>query len=477
MRINFCLSHVPGNPFTLGLLDPMHQVAEAAEALGHEVSSGRNRLQRDAVNWVFGGFRGFDPALTRSYECVIVNLEQMGADATVVGDSYRELLAQNAVVDYHPQNPPSYGRSLDDVPLLSFGHSPRLVPASPVPLRDRPIDLLFLGLRGPRRDALLERVRACGVDVVTPEAPVFGPERDELVRSAKAVINISAYELTRFEQVRASLCLSLGTPVVSERRTLASDGERAFEPHVSWFDTDALEEFFRGTFGTPAWLEAAQEQVNGFTRVSTVPSVEHALEVLARRPALPLAPSPAPRQVNIGAGTGYRAGWLNVSTSRASGADVLVDDWSELDLGLEVDTAAHGRVTTGEAEAVLITPGPEGLLTGHLLAALRLLPDGATAQLEVPLGSSLAAAEALIGRFWAHGVARSRFELVTAHPVDVFGQPCSEDAALHLEVVLRKVPCTPGQMTWSRLFHDDLGGLLPPPPPPARPALGRSAAL
>lgn len=467
-KVNLCLAHVPGNPFTLGLLDPLHQVGEALTAVGVDVTMGRNRLQRGVPNWVFGGFRGFDPDLARSYECVIVNLEQLGAGGGATGTDYQRLLVENAVVDYHPDNPAAYGKTLDEVPLLAFGHSPRLATSPPLPLQERPIDLLFLGLPGPRRNAVLDRVRATGVEVFVPDGPVFGPERDELVRSAKAVLNVAAYDLNRFEQVRASLCLSLGTPVVSERRELASDGEKAFEDHVSWFDLADLEAYFTGTFLTGSWLAAAQEQVSSFTGVSMVPSLERALSVLSGRPQRALEAPPASERVTIGMGTGYRAGWLNVSTSSSHMPDVQVSSWSQLRSGLHLDTAAHGAVTTGSAREVLVAPGPEGLLLDHLHAALDLLADGQLARIEVPLGDSVAAAEVHMKRFWAHGVARSRFEFVEAHPVDMNGEPCGEDSAMHLRVVLRKVPCTSAQTTSSRTFLDDLGGLLPSAPPPLR---------
>lgn len=468
MKINLCLAHVAGNPFTLGLVDPMLQVAEALEALGVEVTSGRNRLYRNAQNWVFGGFRGFDPDLARSYECVIVNLEQLGTGGASPGADYLRLLQENAVIDYHPENPQAYGKNASEVPLLTFGHSPRLAPEVPVPLRDRPVDLLFLGLPGARRDAVLRRVRAAGIDVVVPDGPVFGPERDDLVRSAKAVLNVAAYDTNRFEQVRASLCLSLGTPVVSERRMLTSDADRAFQPHISWFDLDSLEEWFGGTFGSTRWMGAAQRQVDGFAAVSTVPTVAHALTTLSERPTAVLAPTPASGRVNIGMGTGYRAGWLNTSTTASPPPDVWLSHWSQLRSGLSVETPAHGEVRVGGAAEVLIAPGPEGLQLDHLHAALDLLEDGRLATVEVPLGASVAAAEEHMKRFWAHGVAKSRFEFVEAHPVDMNGEPCPEAAAMHLRVVLRKVPCTPEQTTSSRTFLDDLGGLLPSAPAPVR---------
>ena len=86
-----------------------------------------------------------------------------------------------------------------------------------VPLEERPIDLLFFGSINPRRRALLDRIEALGLQVAMFDSPLYGPERDAFIAQAKAVVNMHFYPSSRFEQVRVSHCLSLGTPVISER--------------------------------------------------------------------------------------------------------------------------------------------------------------------------------------------------------------------------------------------------------------------
>ena len=72
--------------------------------------------------------------------------------------------------------------------------------------------------------------RLCG-DVL--DGPVYGAERDDLVRQAKAVLNCHFYESARFEQARAFQCMSLGTPVISEW-TASTQPPVQFEERVFW---------------------------------------------------------------------------------------------------------------------------------------------------------------------------------------------------------------------------------------------------
>src|SRR2546427_705882 len=80
---------------------------------------------------------------------------------------------------------------------------------------DRPIDLLFFGSMNPRRRAFIDRVESHGLQVSMFDHAIYDAERDHFIRQAKAVINCHFYESSRFEQVRAFHCLSLGTPVIS----------------------------------------------------------------------------------------------------------------------------------------------------------------------------------------------------------------------------------------------------------------------
>ena len=53
-----------------------------------------------------------------------------------------------------------------------------------------------------RVDRVIDRIRACGRTVTVLEAPLYGPERDQVIRQARAVLNCHFYEAARFERIR-----------------------------------------------------------------------------------------------------------------------------------------------------------------------------------------------------------------------------------------------------------------------------------
>lgn len=267
--IHICLIHPDGYRHGDALLDPAMYFKYQFERFGCEVTFERNRLRHGAVNFIFGAHNGFSAALCRSYSCVFVNLEQVGAGGANLPHHYLSLLANSAVVDYDAANPPAYTAYPQDVPVVSFGYAPYLADVETQPLESRPIDILFFGSLNERRIDLIRRIEAAGRKVTVAPVPLYGYERDTLIRQAKCVVNLPFYESARFEQVRAFLCLSLGTPVLSERR-LGTQPPEAFETSVTWFDELQIDQLFGSDFGTPDFYAIARRQLEAFGHVDPV---------------------------------------------------------------------------------------------------------------------------------------------------------------------------------------------------------------
>ncbi|MEP6873419.1 MAG: hypothetical protein ABI887_03570 [Burkholderiales bacterium] len=261
--IHVCLIHPPGYLHADALLDPALFFKHQFERFGVGVTFGRNQLRHGAVNFVFGAHNGFNADVCKHYSCIVVNLEQIGLGGARLPPAYLDLLRRSAVVDYDPANPPAYTAHPEDVPIARFGHAPYLASADLTPLEDRPIDLLFFGCMNPRRRRLIDRIEAAGRKVTVAVSPIYGAERDALIRRAKAVVNVPFYESARFEQVRAFLCLSLGTPVLSERLPASCPSE-AFDACVTWFDETQIEPLFGEEFGTPEFYDVMRQQVAMF---------------------------------------------------------------------------------------------------------------------------------------------------------------------------------------------------------------------
>jgi hypothetical protein len=465
-RAHLCLVQPAGYIHSLGLLDPLLYLKHQLERLGVDVSIGKNRLASGAVNYIFGAHLGFDPAWTQEFSCVFVNLEQLGADGALVSPSYLRLLAEHSVIDYHPDNVRAYRAKGAAVPLLGFGYSASGSAEEPLPLEQRPIDLLFVGSLLPRRSDIIERIERTGVRVAVPERPLYGAERDALIRQSKAVLNISAYSASRFEQVRASLVLSAGTPVVSERRSLTGQNERAYEPFVQWFDLDRLEDYFTRCFGSATFFEEARRSVAGFRDHDPLNSVK-ALWQRDRRMAPALADITELHGMKVALGLpegDYRPGWLNIGTDARCVPDVLVQRLSDLEAASMWTTRRWGRIrlTSGCARVMdlgLMTPHDHDT-DGRLAVARELLEENGRVVLEWPRDASLALLEAHTDSFWRSGGSHHRLALARTDPVDLDGAPCEPGRADRWRIVLTKVPCSIYDATVARAATEDLEALV-----------------
>jgi len=261
--VHLCLVQPPGYIHSGALLDPLVLFQEQFERAGARVTASHNTLVAGAVNYVFGAHLGFDPSLLDQHECVVVNLEQLGPDGAPLSPSYLDLLRRATVVDYHPDNLPSYADGSGRVSLVRLGPVAHLGTAAP-PLEERDIDLLFVGTLTQRRLEVLRAIERAGREVAVLQRPLYGPERDDLLRRARGVLNVSAYGASRFEQVRASLVLSCGTPLVSEARSWTSPTDRRFLPLVHWFDPDRPQDFFQGFFGSAQYFQESREMLRSW---------------------------------------------------------------------------------------------------------------------------------------------------------------------------------------------------------------------
>lgn len=478
--VHLSIVQPPGYVHALGLLDPARYLRHQFRRFGAEVTLGKNRLRADAVNFVFGAHLGFDPELMRRFPCLIVNLEQLGDRGASLPATYLELLRHAAVVDYDAANVPVYAADPADVPLVRFLHAPYLAAGDALPLEQRPIDLLFIGSMNERRSEYIARVEAAGVGVTVFDQAVYGPERDQFIRQAKAVLNCHYYDSSRFEQVRAFHCLSLGTPVVSERRPHTRVPE-AFERSVQWLGEGDVEGFFGRDFATPAWFDAAHRQLASFEATDPVEDFADLLAFASgfqqawggTRQAEPWRP----RRINLGSGKDYKAGWLNIDIVERSQPDWLHD------LSRPAQWPVEGRTRFGE-DFVLEAGSVDQIYANNVLEhvpdlvtlmsqALALLKTGGRFEIEVPYEAALSAwqdpthVRALNENswiyytqwFWYLGWFEHRFEVEQFVWLDARLQPCDQPQAAFMRVSLRKVETTVHERSVARTMQPDFGGL------------------
>ena len=475
--VHLAIMQPTGYLHSLGFLDPARYLRHQLRRFGVEVTMAKNRVREDAVNFVFGAHLGFPGEWRQRNACLFVNLEQLGPGGARVSPEYLQLLKTSGVIDYDVANVGAYGSDPADVPLLPFLHAPYLETPDSIPLEQRPIDVLFFGSLNDRRRAYIRRIEACGVNVTLFDSPVYGPERDEYIRQAKAVVNCHHYESARFEQIRAQQCLSLGTPFISERleRTLPA---AEFEDAVSWIRESELEAFFQNRFGTAEFFSEARKQLQGWQQHDPVEAYADAMAFAAGyvREHHRSRPSTAwtPTQINLGSGKDYKPGWLNLDVLDRTEPDLVLDlgapqSWpitAQSRFGSSIELAP-GSVDRVVANNVLEHVPDLPCLMTNLLTVLK---EGGEVEIEVPYERSLTAWQDpthvramnenswryYTDWFWYLGWFDHRFEIRTSQWLDEAVKPCGKEKAAFMRVVLAKRATTLRERMTARALQPGL---------------------
>lgn len=484
--VHLAIMQPAGYVHSLGFVDQARYLRYQLRRLGAQVSLAKNRLREDAINIVFGAHLGFPADWRRRHTCLFFNLEQLGRGGASVSADYLALLRSSAVIDYDPGNVAAYCADPADVPLVSFGHAPYLDDGLDCPLEARPIDLLFFGSLNDRRRAFIAEVEDAGVQVATFDHPLYGPERDEFIRQAKAVLNCSFYETSRFEQARVSHCLSLGTPVISELHA-ASEPAPAFEAAVCWLPPGGTREFFRTRFGTPAFFDDARGRLAAFRGADPIEAYADMLAFAVgvhqgygrQRSGEPWRPT----LINLGSGKDYKPGWLNLDVLDRAEPDLVLDLGQTVQWPVARSTRFGGqvRLEPGTVERVYANNVLEHvpdlpMLMGNVLA---LLKEGGEFDIEVPYEKAPTAWQDpthlramnenswlyYTEWFWYLGWFEHRFEIVRSQWLDMQLQPCAQAAAAFMKVGLRKVATTLRERTVARTMQADFGGIAEDLPP------------
>ena len=476
--IHLAVMQPSGFVHSLGFLDQARYFRYQFRRLGATVTLGKNRLREDAVNFVFGAHLGFPAAWQQRHACIFVNLEQL--DGSLHAQTYVDLLARSAVVDYDPLNLSVYTRDPASIPLVPFLHAPYLDDAAAMRIASRPIDLLFFGSVSGRRKSFIDRIEACGVQVTHFDRPLYGPERDAFVQQAKAVLNCHYYETSRFEQARAFPALSLGTPVISER-TACTTPAPAYEDAVFWVDDASIEGFFTDEFRSPAFAQRAEQKLAAFRLHDPIDAYAELLSFaqgFVQGFASTRTPGPwRPIAMNLGSGRDYLPNWLNVDVLERAEPDVLLDLSEPLALPARLASRSGGHVLL-EADSLVRVHAGNVLEHVRDLAALMtnllaLLAEGGELSVEVPYEHSPTAwrdpshVRAMNESswiyytewFWHLGWFSHRFEMTASQWLDLQTNPCDRADAAFMRVTLRKVSTSPNERSVARTMQADFGQL------------------
>ena len=481
IAVNLSIVQRSGDPHALCFLDQARYLRHHLGRLGIDCLLSKNRLYRDRLNVVFGAHKGFDPKLTQDFPCVIFNLEQTGRDGANLTEAYLDLLRALPSLDYDAANQSHYA-STQQGPIVRFLDAPYLRGATPAPpLSQRPIDLLFFGSINERRRRLIEQIEAAGCAVTMFDQALYGPERDAIIVQAKAVLNLHFYESGRIEQARISHCLSLGTPVISERK-LTAEVPVEFEDTVFWQPADSIAQFIRGCLTSPQFPSEAEAKIRRFHANDPLDSLRplaaflerqwHA--IIARRRDSPAAVA-SPRRMNLGCGNDYLPGWINVDTRERFHPDVVLDLSNPIPLPLALRSPTLGDVVLDCGGLEAIYARGEFVRAADFAAlmtnALELLEKGGILAIEVPYplagsgwqdpGQVRVLDEESFSQFtdsfWNMGWFAHRFAIARLEYLDPKMAPCPREAAAFLRILLRKVATTVHERMRARVFGADFG--------------------
>lgn len=182
--------------------------------LGIKCRQNINRIEPGALPIILGAHH-LTPEIAEKLpsETILYNLENLVEGYPWFSEAYLDLLQRFAVWDFSAKNINILGqRGITGVTHVPIGYSPVL---ERIPRIDEDLDVLFYGIRSPRRQAALEDLGVAGIRVAALSG-VFGPERDAWIARAKIVLNLHAAEGGSFEAARVTYLLANAKTVVSE---------------------------------------------------------------------------------------------------------------------------------------------------------------------------------------------------------------------------------------------------------------------
>ncbi|HEY5055924.1 MAG TPA: methyltransferase domain-containing protein [Acidobacteriaceae bacterium] len=329
-------------------------------------------------------------------DAILYNSEQMDADSRWLTGPYIAALKRHTVWDYSTENARRLSAlGAQSVQFVPLGYVPEL---ARVPHLSDEIDVLFYGSVNPRRQKILDELKAWGLNVVVLFG-TYGEERDRAIARAKVVLIVHFYEAKIFEVVRAAYLLSNRKAVVAE-----GGPDTFLEPDlrdaVCGVPYERLVETCVELVRDPARRHAQGEQGQRIFALRREEEIlRDALKLPATfgaTPAVTAAAAPLlPPTLQLGSGKDFRPDCLNVDINPAWGPDAVFDLSSPTLIGSQLETARFGNVTLAENsfESAIANDVLEhiGDLTTAMTNILRLLKPGGVFNIVVPYDMGLGA--------------------------------------------------------------------------------------
>lgn len=184
-----------------------------------------NKLEPNCINIIIG-FHLLDVKLIANIpkNTILVNTEQILAEKGPWNSIILEWTKRFQTWDYSQKNIDQFHRlGIKNIKKLSLGYQSQLQTIPKIQNED--IDVLFYGSTNERRLAILEKLKASGLNVVSIFG-LYGAERDALISRSKVVLNLHFYETQIFEVIRVFYLLINSKAIIGEvnKDTSIEDG-------------------------------------------------------------------------------------------------------------------------------------------------------------------------------------------------------------------------------------------------------------
>jgi Methyltransferase domain len=326
-------------------------------------------------------------------DAIIYNSEQIDDDSRWLTSEYVDALKKRTVWDYSAENVRRLAAlGSGSAQFVPVGYVPEL---ARIPHVSDEIDVLFYGSVNPRRQHILDQLKARGLNVVVLFG-AYGEERDRVIARAKVVLIVHFYEAKIFEIVRAAYLLSNRKAVVGEcgpdtsvepelrDAICAVPYEHLVDACVALVRDPGRREAL-GAQGQRLFALRREEEILGAALQRVVPAQT---DSGSSKP-------PLPATLQLGSGKDFRPDCLNVDINPAWGPDAVFDVSSPTLIGSSLQTVRFGALTLTEnsfdgaiANDVLEHIGD---LTTAMTNVLRLLKPGGIFNISVPYDMGLGA--------------------------------------------------------------------------------------
>lgn len=236
MNFNICIIQPTNYIHSAAFSELAELIGYALKDLGHSVAISINKTYVDATN-ILIGVHLLDPLLIAQTpkSSIVLNTEQIAIDNNNWNKNIFDWAECFTLWDYNERNVAKWSSLGISSKLLKIGFHPNLVRIPKA--SDQDIDVLFYGSIGPRRQKVLDEIKALGANVKAVFG-IYGPERDRLISRSKVILNLHHYDSKIFEIVRVFYLMSNSKAVVAE----VSD-ETAIDPaYTSGFHNSPYED-------------------------------------------------------------------------------------------------------------------------------------------------------------------------------------------------------------------------------------------